>query len=113
VACVLGVIALIQGLRSAHRLEVSSWPSVQATIIESDVHQFSRASETRVGWRVAADLRLSYAVSGTRHEARYTRVWTPAIVRDFPELLREGRTVDIRYSPEDPTRVSLHPLVDE
>ena len=113
VACLLGVLMLVFNNRHSHRLKVATWPSAQATIVESDVHQFSLASETRIGWRVAVDLRLSYTIAGTTYDTRYTRVSTPSIVRDFPELFRVGQKVEIRYSPEDPGEVSLHPLVQE
>jgi hypothetical protein len=92
----------------ANQKSVELWPTTQAEIKESEVTR--RPASPPNLHTMSASLTLLYQVDGKPITARYFRTWSTSDDRDFENILSEGKTLDIKYSPRDTTTVSLAPL---
>lgn len=93
--------------------QTASWPSVQGTIIRSEVEAKRSNKSTTYG----ADLAYSYTVDGQRYEGNQERttVWR-AGDRGFAEervaRYPVGATLPVYYQPGQPTEAVLQPGMD-
>lgn len=107
----LGLLILLGESRYDRVHARQSWPVVKAKIVRSAVTEsvpLTRGAETTLEARLV----LKYEVNGKPYTSSYIHVWGRSVRDlDYQTLLAEGREIEVRYSPEDPTVCSLYPLV--
>ncbi len=92
----------------AAQKDVSGWPSADALIESSRVTQYP--APKAAGDFVQVELRLSYKVDGKTVISNYANKVISSRRVDYREMLSEGNTVSIKYSPRDTSIASLAPL---
>lgn len=114
--CVIVAVIIVSSAGSTHlylaalhaQKATASWPSAEAKISKSQVSRIPAPPPNNS--TITAVLDLTYKVDGTPVNSRYTRTWSTSQKKDYEDLLAEGKTISVKYSPIDPTSVSLHPI---
>lgn len=85
----------------------SQWTPVEAVVVSSTVREVDASTETAFSTRLTVNAKFSYVYEGRPRTGNYFGSWSRTDYRDWSELLRPGRRILIRVSPDDPETVSL------
>lgn len=87
---------------------IASWPSTSGKIESSQVSVNPAPPPNKFTVTVALD--IAYSVAGRPLETRYVKTWSTSKDYDYEKLLAQGKIVNLKYSPSDPSAVSLDPI---
>jgi hypothetical protein len=91
------------------RLRASSWPTTKATI-NNVSEEYRRGQKSRGSWKVKTS--YTYEVGGTSYEGTIIHpTYESSSMRDVHttliDALQPGRTVQVQYCPENPSKAYL------
>ncbi|MFK5923120.1 MAG: DUF3592 domain-containing protein [Verrucomicrobiota bacterium] len=94
--------------------QISTWPTTSAIIKGSTVGEYVHASQdSPPETRISIALEIQFEIDGTTYQKNLFTSFNRHSNTDYNALLAPENNIKIKYNPENPSQISLSPLLPD